>query len=48
MVRSKCLGPKYDPLALGVTNLYKYLPILPELLGQFGLKVAWLSQKQTK
>ena len=24
------------------------LAILPELRGQFGLKMAWLSQKQTK
>ena len=39
---------KYDPLALGVTNLYKYLAILPKLLGQFGLKMAWLTQKQTQ
>ena len=29
-------------------NILMNLALLPELLGQFGLKMAWLSQKQTK
>ena len=29
-------------------NIFMNLAISPKLLGQFGLKMAWLSQKQTK
>ena len=29
-------------------NMFMNLEILPELLGQFGLKMAWLSHKLTK
>ena len=29
-------------------NIFMNSAILSELLGQFGLKMAWLSQKQTK
>ena len=42
---SKCLGPKYDPSALGVTNLYKYFHELGNftwLAGPVWLKNGWV------